>query len=396
MRVLVAFDKFKDALTAEGACRIAAEAIMEIHPSAEVLQTPLTDGGEGFAEILSHAAGGDMEAVVVNGPRFAPVNAQIGWVELVSLPAAARDLLNVPATGRLAIVEMAQASGLEQLAPSERDPWRTSTFGTGEMIAHAIEQGASAILLGIGGSATNDLGLGALEAFGLIAYDHHLQAVPHLTPAKWSEVASLGGLVNAQGRIPPLRIACDVGNPLLGERGATAVYGPQKGLLLADIERMERALHKQALRLLGLSGVNPAKFKERLNEAGTGAAGGIGFGLRTSLPDVRFVPGFALVEAWLNLSEKIASVDLVLTGEGRFDVSSLEGKGPSAVVAQADLANRPVWIFAGAVDPAAREQLPTNATASAISPIDLPLEQARAETAVRLNEAVRKAIASRA
>lgn len=393
MRALVAFDKFKDALSAAEACRIAAEAIAEQDPGADVVQAPLTDGGEGFAEILTGVAGGTLEAVEVLGPRFAPAVAQLGWVELASLPEAARALLALPATGRLAIVEMAQASGLEMLPPDARDPWQTSTFGTGQLIAHAVEAGAAAILLGIGGSATNDVGLGALEALGLIAYDHTLQAVSHLTPAKWSAVASLGGLVNARDRFPPVRIACDVTNPLLGDRGATAVYGPQKGLLPDDFLRLERAVRKQAVRLLGLFGHPPARFEERLTEPGAGAAGGIGFGLRTSLPDARFVPGFPLVEAWLDLGAKVAAADLVLTGEGRFDRSSLEGKGPATVMRRAVAAGRRVRILAGSVEDAARAALPESATALALSPPEMPLATALAETPSRLRGAVRSLLA---
>lgn len=393
MRALVAFDKFKDALTAADACRITAEAITAARPGTVVEEAPLTDGGEGFASILAGTAGGSLETIRVHGPRFAPVDATLGWVELAALPIAARELLELPASGRLAIVEMAQASGLESLAPEERDPWQTSTYGTGQLLAHAIEAGADAILLGIGGSATNDLGLGALEALGLIAYDHVLQAVPRITPAKWSEITSLGGFVNARGRIPPVRIACDVTNPLLGERGATAVYGPQKGLQPDDFPRLERGMRKQAMRLLGLAGHDPVSFEERLAEPGAGAAGGIGFGLRTCLPDARFVPGFPLVEAWLDLAAKIAAADLVLTGEGRFDRSSLEGKGPAAVVARAGEAGRPVFILAGAVDPDAAAALPSGATARALSPTDLPLGQALAQTESRLRIAAGEILA---
>jgi glycerate kinase len=395
MRALIAFDKFKDALSAADACRIAANAIAAAAPEAEVLQAPLTDGGEGFAAILSGTAGGTLETVTVNGPRFTPVEAVLGWVDLSTLNPAARALLDLPVEGRLALVEMAQASGLEQLATSERDPWQTSSYGTGKLMAHAIARGADAILLGIGGSATNDLGLGALEALGIMAYDHTLQPVQQTTPAQWSEIASLGGFVNPESKIPPVRIACDVSNPLLGERGATSVYGPQKGLKTEDVARMERAVRKQALRLLGLFGHSASTFEARLAEAGAGAAGGIGFGLRTSLPDARFVPGFDLVMAWLQLNEKIADADLVLTGEGRFDTSSLEGKGPAAVVAAAAAAGKSAWVLAGAIDDNAKSALPPGTHARALSEPGLPLQQALAETPERLRAAVESIVASR-
>jgi glycerate 2-kinase len=388
MRALVAFDKFKDALSAPEACRVAAEALRAWDSAVEVTEAPLSDGGEGFATILTQSVGGEEELLTVLGPRFTPREARMGWVELAAVPPAARELLALPTEGRLAVLEMAQASGLESLAPEERDPWQTSTFGTGQMIAHAVAEGADAILLGIGGSATNDLGLGALEALGLIAYDHELQVIRRLVPARWGEVASLSGLVNAARRFPPLRIACDVTNPLLGERGATAVYGPQKGLRAEDQDHLERALRKQALRLLGLFGHDPASFAERLDTPGAGAAGGLGFGLCQSLPEARFVPGFALVEAWLDLPARIARADLVLTGEGRFDASSLEGKGPAAVLRRATEAGREVLLLAGALEEAAVAGLPEGVRAVALTPVGLPLPQALAETSGRLKDAI--------
>jgi|TARA_B110000438_G_scaffold240764_1_gene239578 glycerate kinase len=388
MRVLIAFDKFKDALTASEACEITRRAVEERLPSADIEVAPLTDGGEGFVEILTQLSGGTIEELSVAGPRFEQTDVIMGWAELAELPESVVAQLDVPQQGRLAIIEMAQASGLELLNPEERDPWQTSTFGTGELIAHATEMGAAAILLGIGGSATNDLGLGALEALSLQAYQADLQPVPQITPEKWSQITSLGGLVNAERRFPPIRIACDVDNPLLGEHGATHTFGPQKGLKPEDIDRFERGMRKQALRLLGLFAHEPISFEEKLAEPGSGAAGGIGFGLRTSLPDARYVAGFPLVEAWLQLAKKIDSANLVITGEGAFDASSLRGKGPGTVVSMAEKAGRRVQLFAGAVGRDVAEKLPSRAGATAISPPELPLPQALKEAPERLKHSV--------
>ncbi len=393
MRVLLAFDKFKDALTAKEACHIAMEVLSASQPESELIQAPLTDGGEGFARILAEAVAGEIEIVTVLDPLFAPIDAALGWIDLAAVPARARDLLGLPATGRLAIVEMAQASGLELLPPSQRDPRLTSTFGTGQLIAHAGAEGADAILLGIGGSATNDLGLGALEALGLIAYDREMQPVRHITPAKWDQITSLEGLVNARQKLPPLRIACDVKNPLLGDRGATAVYGTQKGLRDEHRSGMEQGLHRQALRLMGLFGHDPATFADRLAEPGSGAAGGIAFGLRQALPETRFVAGFELVEAWLDLRAKIKEADIVVTGEGRFDASSLDGKGPVAILRQAIEAGREVHVFAGSVGSDLGEQLPAEALIHPISPPELLLPQALSEAPVRLATAIHAAFA---
>lgn len=395
MHVLAAFDKFKDSLSAAQACAIAGEAIRELHPDWTVESAPLTDGGEGFVDILTQAHGGRRETVEVANARLRPVQAKLGWVSLNILPAAVRECLALPAEGELAIVELAQAGGLSSLPPEERDPWLTTTFGTGELIRHAAKEGAAAILLGIGGSATNDLGLGALEALGLLAYDHRLRPVSRLAPAQWKHVSSLGGFVNVRHRFPPVRIACDVRNPLLGPRGATTVFGPQKGLRADDIPRLERQMGKMADRLLGLFGHAPEVFGERKTEAGSGAAGGIGFGLRTALPDARYVPGFSLVSEWLQLDAKLAGADLVLTGEGAFDRSSLDGKGPASILERAAAPAR-CHIFAGSITEDARTAMsgnPALAGMHALAPADWPLARCLREAPELLRAAVRRTFA---
>ncbi len=351
MRVLVALDKFKDCMSAAEACEIATATLKSIKPDWELETVPLTDGGEGFAGILTAAVGGELESLPVQDALGRERKASLGWVPLSHLNEGAREDLALPpdTKGRIALIEMAQASGLEALSESERNPWNASSFGTGQLIQHAAAQGAAAIVLGIGGSATNDCGVGALEAMGLVAYGHDFQPVRDLSPGRWTSIASLGGLYNLRDRFPPLRIACDVSNPLLGERGATAVYGPQKGLQPEDFERMERAMGKMAARLLGLAGFSVATFEARKNEPGSGAAGGIGFGLRTLLPDVQFVPGFNLVSAWLGLAEKAHCADIIITGEGKFDASSLEGKAPSTLLTHASDEAK-VYVFAGRID----------------------------------------------
>ncbi len=394
MRALIAFDKFKDSISAEQACQTAADALRARFPDWMIDSAPLTDGGEGFVRILAHQAGGKTECLQVCGPRFEPIEAEIGWVHLDSLPESVAALLEVPTQGKLAIIEMAQASGLQSLPKEQRDPWHTTTFGTGELIRHAAESGAEAILLGIGGSATNDLGMGALEALGLRAYDHTHQPVSQLTPAKWTKVCSLGGLVNSSQKLPPLRIACDVTNPLLGERGATSVFGPQKGLNPVDQSRFERLMRKTADRLLGLFGHDPASYEPRRSEPGAGAAGGIGFGLRTALADTRFVPGFDLVTAWLRLEEKKAAADVILTGEGCFDEASLEGKGPGTILKNLQ-PHQAGYLFAGSVAPSVAqivEKIPGLKAAVSISPDDWPLEQSLKETPELLRSAIEKTV----
>ena len=171
MRVLLAFDKFKDAVSARTACTLAADALRELHPSWEFDLCPLTDGGEGFTEILTESAKGNIQHAEVTGPRGAPLRAPFGLARLNQIPDAARERLGLPSTlrrdGTIALIEMAAASGLALLANADRDPWQTSTFGTGELMRVAQGQGADVILLGLGGSATSDLGVGALAALGL-------------------------------------------------------------------------------------------------------------------------------------------------------------------------------------------------------------------------------------
>ena len=248
MRVLLAFDKFKDCLTAPAACTLAAAALRERHPDWTLDACPLADGGEGFADILTRAAGGTLHATRVTGPRGQPVTASFGLVPWASIPAGARTLLDLPAraAGRpVAVLEMASASGLALLEPAARDPWATTTAGTGELIRAAAAAGAGAVLLGVGGSATHDLGLGTLAALGLRTLGANGAALADPIPRYWAEATGFAGTVDPA--LPPLRIACDVTNPLAGPRGAAATYGPQKGLQAQDLARHVRQHERQPL-----------------------------------------------------------------------------------------------------------------------------------------------------
>ncbi|MEZ5414185.1 MAG: glycerate kinase [Opitutaceae bacterium] len=381
MRALVAFDKFKDSLTAPEACAVAVEALQTAEPGWQVTTCPLTDGGDGFAAILTQAAGGKIHAATVTGPRGAAVSAQFGLVALNAIPAAARELLALPATipanATVGLIEMATASGLALLKPDERDPWQTTSRGTGELIAYAAKLGAQVILLGVGGSATNDLGLGALGALGLrfIGGNHDEVATP--VPATWSTITRIEGRVDA----PVIRIACDVANPLLGPQGCSKIYGPQKGLAAADLPRMENLAAQLALQLCE----HAAKSVDIMRAPGAGAAGGIAFGLMTAA-NAQLLPGADFVAAWLDLETKLAAADLVITGEGRFDESSLSGKGPGALALRALAANKPVHVFAGQIAPPAE---PTPSLhLHAITPRDLPLPEALHQAARLLKNAV--------
>ncbi|KAF0092974.1 MAG: glycerate kinase [Puniceicoccaceae bacterium 5H] len=392
MRVLLAFDKFKGSMTAEQACAAGREALQTSHGSWQIEEAPLTDGGEGFARILTHALGGTIETLRVTGPLWEPRDAELGWAELAQLPPDARKRLEAPTEGKLAIIEMAQAAGFLHVPAEKRNPWHTTTYGVGEMIRHAVDAGAAAILLGIGGSATNDAGAGALEALGIKAYDRQLQPVTHLSPDQWKHINSLGGLVNYREQFPPIRIACDVRNPLTGDRGATRVFGPQKGLTEEDFPRLERQMDKMGRRLLGLFNHPLTTHDARMQEAGAGAAGGLGFGLRTAFPNTAFVEGFPLVVELLRLQEKLRAAEMVITGEGRFDASSLEGKGPMSVLTAAPAEARKL-LLAGSLEAAAveqaREALP-GLEAIQLTPDEWELERrlAEGEAALRKQLAV--------
>jgi glycerate kinase len=384
-RVLIAFDKFKDAITAREACEAAARGVHSVHPDWSCELCPLTDGGDGFCASLTSAVQGNLESRPCTGPRGAGLSAPIGFVRVGNLSESVRTRLGFGASGSgsLAVIEMAAVSGIALLPRAGRDPWHTSSFGAGELLRAAAQRGVDAILLGVGGSATNDLGLGALAALGFKFLDAEGSAIANPTPATWKEIR----LIDASAAIPlpPLFIACDVTNPLLGPNGATAVFGPQKGLRPED----EPELENQASRLAGLLCAACGKTSELAAVAGAGAAGGIAFGLMAAC-HAQLVPGFPLVSDWLALPNHIASADLVLTGEGRFDATSLSGKGPGTLMKLAADADKPAHLFAGSLGTKTEDDDHFHA----ITPIGMPLNEALPRTAEFIEAAVRETFAS--
>jgi glycerate kinase len=379
MRILIAFDKFKDSLTALEACATAARALGAGHPGWELDLCPLADGGDGFAEILTRSVGGRREAFRVTGPRGAVVEAPVGFVEVSRIPPGARAFLGLDDAASdgsaVAVVEMASASGLALLAPELRDPWRTTSAGTGQLIRAAAEAGAAMVLLGVGGSATHDLGLGALAALGYGFEDEGGGAISSPVPADWPRLARIRG--RALPSLPPIRIACDVTNPLLGPNGAAAVFGPQKGLKAADVGRLDA----ESSRLASLLCDHCLQTSGLAGAPGAGAAGGIAFGLMVAA-GAELLQGFPLVAAWLDVDARIAAADIVITGEGRFDESSLGGKGPGAIAARARSLGKPAHVFAGEVRGGAAAFL------HGITPAGVPLAQALRETRANLAAAV--------
>jgi glycerate kinase len=387
MRVLVAFDKFKDALTAREACEVAARALRERHPDWQLELCPLSDGGDGFEAVLGEAVGGKHISLQVTGPRGGLGEAGFTLVTESQIPPAARASLTffqrkTEGEPQLAIIEMAAASGLSLLTPSQRDPWQATSHGTGQLIRAAMEHGADAILLGVGGSATHDLGLGALSALGLEFHDTTGAKIRPPSPAHWEQITRIEGAVPAT--LPPIYIACDVSNPLLGPQGAATVFAPQKGLRAEELPALEEASERMAQMLC-------AQCHQPLTlpgTPGTGAAGGIAFGLICAAR-AQLLPGFALVSTWLGLEEKIQAADLVLTGEGRFDASSHGGKGPGSIAARAINAGKTVHVFAGQV---ATSVNPDKLTLHEITPTDVPLDSALHDAAVFLSKAIQRTL----
>ena len=382
MRALVAFDKFKDALTARAACETVASAIRARHPDWEIDLCPLTDGGEGFCETLCLGVGERIEPITVRGPKGQSVIAPVGFVSPWTLTEAIRLQLTPDSQDNLAVIGLASASGLELLPPDQRDPWHTSTFGTGELLSYAAHEKAGAILLGGGGSATNDLGFGALAALGCKFLDAAGTVIPIPTPATWERIHRID--VSAAITLPPLLIACDVTNPLLGPTGAATTFGRQKGLKPADLPRLEDQTTRMAA-LLCEACHQPLSLA---STPGAGAAGGIAFGLMVAA-DAKLISGFDLVADWLNLPARIAVADLVITGEGRFDATSLGGKGPGSLIRAALQQGKPAHVFAGNIDlPDQTLSAHPGMKTHAISPAEMPLSEALPRTAEFLLTAI--------
>jgi len=379
---LIAFDKFKDALSAHEVCQAAARTLSEIQPDWTITTSPLADGGDGFCDTLTRICGGSFHSCLVTGPLGAKTKANYGIIETEKISAAARGQLDLPPdVEKLAILEFAQSSGIALVPQEKRSPWTTTSYGLGQTITHAEQQGAEAILVGLGGSATNDLALGALQSIGYRLFrpdNSELLALP--TPENWHEIDRIEAPENA---FPlTLRIACDVENPLLGPNGATAVFGPQKGLRPEDYDSLESELQRVATLLCQAAN---AKIQS-MDTSGSGAAGGAAFGLSLGLGG-QLVPGAELVFAWSNLHPKLAAADLVITGEGRFDTSSLQGKGPGSLAKQALDQGKRLIVLAGSLGELPDSEI--SRSAIAISPPNLPLCEALAATETNLCAAIR-------
>jgi glycerate kinase len=349
MRILAAFDKFKDSFRAETACSLAQKVAEEKISDCEFVSCPLTDGGEGFVEILSEKYNAECTEVEARDSLGIRRKVKIGIVSITDLTSDLRSFLNLPSKGKLAIVEMASVCGLSDLDPTQRDPWKTNTQGVGDLLLFARSQEVDGILLGIGGSSTNDAGVGALCGLGLELKDKSGKSVQYPCPRKWSEVEYVD--ISSLETLPPIYIACDVDNQLLGSEGATYQFGPQKGLLREDLPVMEQAMNDMLVHLKKVFPQAPLIAQQ----PGSGAAGGIGFGLSLACK-VKLISGFELVSLWLGLEEEVERADFILTGEGRFDQTSWRGKGPFQILSMANQGQKKAALVCGLIDSQIREK----------------------------------------
>jgi len=330
MKIVIAPDKFKGCLTAVKVAAAMAEGIARVDGGIEVDLCPMADGGEGTVEALVAATGGKTVTRRVTGP----------------LPDMRVDAtFGILGDGRTAVIEMAAASGLALVPPADRDRMRTTTFGTGELIVAAAEMGCEHIILGIGGSATVDGGLGCAQACGLPVLMKDGEPVADTDPLVGADLERVMYIKRGRGsRVDGLRItvACDVTNPLTGPHGAAAVYGPQKGATPEAVELLDQWLSGLAARTHTL---------EEANAPGAGAAGGLGWAMAAFF-GATLKPGIDLVIDAVGLRQRLAAADLCLTGEGRLDEQSLAGKTPVGVARCCRDARVPCIAIAGTVEPA--------------------------------------------
>lgn len=324
MKIVIAPDSFKESLSAMQVATAIEQGFREIYPDAQYVKLPMADGGEGTVESMVEATEGHYHFIDVTGPLGTPVQARWGML----------------GDGKTAVIEMAAASGLHHVPPEHRNPLLTTSYGTGELILAALDRGVEHIILGIGGSATNDGGAGMLQALGIDLLDENGDALPEGGGAL-SKLATID-TSHADPRLKTVSItvACDVNNPLCGPTGASAIFGPQKGATEAMVAALDGALAVYGKRLQEFTG------RDVMNAPGAGAAGGMGAAL-LGLLGADLKPGVEIVINALQLERLVADASLVITGEGRLDSQSICGKTPIGVARCAKRYQKPVIALAG-------------------------------------------------
>lgn len=370
MKIVIAPTAFKGSLSPVEAARAIELGVRSALPQAETILVPVADGGDGTMEAILFARGGTTRESTVTGPAGRPVRA--AWAVLPDHDTA--------------VIEMAAAAGLVLLKPGERDPLRTTTYGVGELVRLALDEGCRRIIIGLGGSATVDGGAGLAQALGVSLLDRRGRLLDKGGGALAQlERVDLGGL---DPRVQQCRIeaAYDVSNPLLGPEGAAPVYGPQKGATPEKVRRLEEGLSRLAAVIQRDTGLDVAGLP------GAGAAGGLGAGL-AALLGARLVPGAELVLEMASLRQKLAGAHLVITGEGSLDRQSAFGKAPAVVARQCRDLRIPVLALAGALGPGYQVLYDEGVSAAIpIVPGPMSLEEAQKNSYQLLAEAAERAI----
>ncbi len=356
MRVVIAPDSFKESLSAWGVAQAIANGVRDVLPDADIVCVPMADGGEGSLDAVLAATSGERRRAPVQNANDQICEASWGWL----------------GQGR-AFIEMAAAAGLEQIPPAQRKPLQATSYGVGQLIVQALDAGARHIVLGLGGSASNDAGAGLLQALGARLLDDKGNELP-LGGAALRQLAriSLDGL-DARLQDTSFEIAVDVDNPLCGPRGASAIFGPQKGASAEDVATLDAALAHFAKICAGQF------HKDEQNLPGMGAAGGLGFAVKTCF-DASFRPGVELIAELSGLAGAMRGADLVFTGEGRMDAQTLLGKTPAGVANYARRSAIPVIAIVGSLGEGYEALYEAGITAAfSLAPGPLTLEQACAD-----------------
>lgn len=326
MKVVIAIDSFKGSMTSLEAGQSAAEGIKRVYPNADIEVRPLADGGEGTVDAMVSGCGGKITRIQVTGPAGRKVTCAYGILE----------------KEKTAIIEMSGAAGITQVSGEEKNPMTTTTYGVGEVIRDAIERGCRHFIVGIGGSATNDGGVGMLQALGFGFLDKEGKAIGFGAQGLKDLACITSDKVLPALSECTFRVACDVANPLCGDQGCSAIYGPQKGATSEMIPEMDRYLASYA----ALAGESFPKADA--DYPGAGAAGGMGFAFLTFC-EATLEPGVDIVLEETNLQCYARDADIVITGEGRLDSQTVMGKAPIGVARIAKAYHKPVLAFSGCV-----------------------------------------------
>ena len=370
IKVIIAPQEFKGALSALAAAEAIERGVKAALPEAETVLVPVADGGDGTLDALVEGSGGRVFRSVVTGPLGQPLEARWG----------------VMGDGQTAVIEMALASGLALVPPQRRDPYITTTRGTGEIIAEALDRGFSRIVVGLGGSATNDGGAGMASALGARFLDAEGQTLPDGGAALARLVKIDVSQLNPKLAQTSIIGATDVTNPLCGPTGASAVYGPQKGATPAMVAELESALKNYGRVLQRDLG------KDVSERPGAGAAGGLGAGLM-AFAGAELLPGIDMVCDVVNFDAHLQGADLVITGEGRADRSTIFNKAPVGVARRALAQGVPTLLLAGGLGPGHRE-LYQHGIAAIVCIADSPMSfrQSLGRTAELLEGAAERAL----